>query len=94
MNSAAVWPYNPRQLYVLLYWPVRDIYTGVMTKLSVAMSLDQSFKKAASNTFEYCLYHLLENDKIVFDFYARYKNKNVGRRLILLDFYYVLYLSN
>jgi hypothetical protein len=45
-----------------------------MTKLSVAMSLDQSFKKAASNMFEYCLYHFLENDEVVSDFYACYKN--------------------
>jgi hypothetical protein len=45
-----------------------------MTKLSVAMSHDQSFKKTASNTFEYYLYHLLENDEIFYDFYARYKN--------------------
>lgn len=27
-----------------------------------------------NNTFEYCLYHLLETDEIVSDFYARYKN--------------------
>jgi hypothetical protein len=33
-----------------------------------------------SNIFEYCLYYLLENDDIVSDFYARYKNKNVGRK--------------
>jgi hypothetical protein len=26
-----------------------------------------------SNTFEYCLYHFLENDEIVSDFYALYK---------------------
>ena len=33
-----------------------------------------------SNTFEYCLYHLLESDEIVSDFLARYKNKTVGRK--------------
>jgi hypothetical protein len=32
------------------------------------------------NTFEYCLYHLLESDEIVSDFLTRYKNKNVGRK--------------
>jgi hypothetical protein len=49
-----------------------------------------------SNTFEYCLYHLLENDEIVSDFYARYKNKNVGRKtyppvLLLRVIFYVHY---
>jgi hypothetical protein len=31
------------------------------------------------NTFEYCLYQLLENDELPSDFYARYKNKHLGR---------------
>ena len=49
-----------------------------------------------SNTFEYCLYHLLENDEIVSDFYARYKNKNVGRKayppaLLLRVIFYAYY---
>ena len=35
-----------------------------------------------NNTFEYCLYHLLENDEIVSEFYNRYK-KNVGRKALL-----------
>jgi hypothetical protein len=33
-----------------------------------------------SNTFEYCLYHFLENDEIVSEFYACYKNKNKSRK--------------
>jgi hypothetical protein len=36
-----------------------------------------------SNTFEYCLYHFLENDEIVSEFYARYKNKNKSRKAYL-----------
>ncbi|MDP0590151.1 MAG: hypothetical protein QS748_13575 [Candidatus Endonucleobacter bathymodioli] len=32
------------------------------------------------NTFEYSLYKLLENDELLSDFYARYKNKYVGRK--------------
>ncbi len=36
-----------------------------------------------NNTFEYCLYHLLENDDVVSDFYDRYKNKSVGRKVLL-----------
>jgi len=49
-----------------------------------------------SNTFEYCLYHLLENDDIVSDFYSRYKNKNVGRKayppaLLLRVIFYAYY---
>ena len=49
-----------------------------------------------SNTFEYCLYHLLENDDIVADFYSRYKNKNVGRKayppaLLLRVVFYAYY---
>lgn len=66
----------------------------VQCRLATFTLQDIMDKNLDRNTFEYCLYYLLENDEIVFDFYARYKNKNVGRRLILLDFYYVLYLSN
>jgi len=49
-----------------------------------------------SNTFEYCLYHLLENDEILSDFYARYKNKSVGRKayppaLLLRVIFYAYY---
>jgi transposase len=49
-----------------------------------------------NNTFEYCLYHLLENDEIISDFYARYKNKNVGRKayppaLLLRVIFYAYY---
>ncbi|MCP3670500.1 MAG: transposase, partial [Gammaproteobacteria bacterium] len=32
------------------------------------------------NTFEYCLYHLLEREELISDFLARYKNHNVGRK--------------
>ncbi|MFT6907164.1 MAG: hypothetical protein ACJAS1_003841 [Oleiphilaceae bacterium] len=35
------------------------------------------------NTFEYCLYQLLENDKLLSDFYAKYINKNAGRKAYL-----------
>jgi transposase len=49
-----------------------------------------------NNTFEYCLYHLLENDEIISDFYARYKNKIVGRKayspaLLLRVIFYAYY---
>ena len=49
-----------------------------------------------NNTFEYCLYYLLENDEIASDFYARYKNKNVGRKayppaLLLRVIFYAYY---
>ena len=49
-----------------------------------------------NNTFEYCLYQLLENDDIVSDFYARYKNKSVGRKayppaLLLRVIFYAYY---
>lgn len=48
------------------------------------------------NTFEYCLYHLLENDDILIDFYARYKNKHAGRKayppaLLLRVIFYAYY---
>ena len=36
-----------------------------------------------NNTFEYYLYHLLENDEIVSGFYTRYKNINVGQKALL-----------
>jgi hypothetical protein len=35
-----------------------------------------------NNTFEYCLYHLLENDETVADFLTRYKNKTVWRKAL------------
>ena len=48
------------------------------------------------NTFEYCLYHLLENDELLSEFYARYKNKHVGRKayppaLLLRVIFYAYY---
>ena len=48
------------------------------------------------NTFEYCLYHLLENDELLSDFYLRYKNKHVGRKayppaLLLRIIFYAYY---
>lgn len=48
------------------------------------------------NTFEYCLYHLLENDDLLSDFYSRYKNKHVGRKayppaLLLRVIFYAYY---
>ena len=48
------------------------------------------------NTFEYCLYHLLENDDLLSDFYLRYKNKHVGRKayppaLLLRIIFYAYY---
>jgi transposase len=48
------------------------------------------------NTFEYCLYHLLENDDLLSDFYLRYKNKHVGRKayppaLLLRVIFYAYY---
>jgi hypothetical protein len=52
-----------------------------------------------NNTFECCLYHLLENDKVVSDFYSRYKNKNVGRKayppaLLFRVIFYAYYRGN
>lgn len=48
------------------------------------------------NTFEYCLYRLLENDDLLADFYLRYKNKHVGRKayspaLLLRIIFYAYY---
>jgi transposase len=48
------------------------------------------------NTFEYCLYQLLENDELLSDFYARNKNKHVGRKayppaLLLRIIFYTYY---
>jgi len=48
------------------------------------------------NTFEYCLYQLLENDELLSDFYVRYKNKHVGRKayppaLVLRIIFYAYY---
>ena len=49
-----------------------------------------------NNTFEYCLYHLLENDDLLSDFYLRYKNRHVGRKayppaLLLRIIFYAYY---
>lgn len=48
------------------------------------------------NTFEYCLYHLLEQDDLLVDFLSRYKNKHVGRKayhpaLLLRVIFYAYY---
>ncbi len=48
------------------------------------------------NTFEYCLYRLLECDDLLADFYLRYKNKHVGRKayppaLLLRIIFYAYY---
>lgn len=48
------------------------------------------------DTFEYCLYRLLENDDLLSDFYTRYKNKHVGRKayppaLLLRVIFYAYY---
>jgi len=48
------------------------------------------------NTFEYCLYTLLENDELLSDFYLRYKNRHVGRKayppaLLLRVIFYAYY---
>ena len=49
-----------------------------------------------TDTFEYCLYHLLEQDELLVDFLARYKNKHVGRKayhpaLLLRVIFYAYY---
>lgn len=49
-----------------------------------------------SDTFEYCLYHLLEQDELLVEFLARYKNKHVGRKayhpaLLLRIIFYAYY---
>lgn len=48
------------------------------------------------NTFEHCLYHLLERDDLLIDFHQRYKNKHVGRKayppaLLLRIIFYAYY---
>lgn len=48
------------------------------------------------NTFEYCLYHLLERDELLVDFHQRYKNERVGRKayppaLLLRVIFYAYY---
>ncbi|NNE62586.1 MAG: transposase [Gammaproteobacteria bacterium] len=48
------------------------------------------------NTFEYCLYRLLERDELLEDFYRRYKNERVGRKayppaLMLRIIFYAYY---
>ena len=48
------------------------------------------------NTFEYCLYHLLERDELIVEFLQRYKNKNAGRKayspaLLLRVIFYAYY---
>jgi transposase len=49
-----------------------------------------------NNTFEYCLYLLLEKDEILSDFLVRYKNRSVGRKayppaLLLRVIFYAYY---
>ena len=49
-----------------------------------------------TDTFEYCLYHLLEQDELLVDFLAPYKNKHVGRKayhpaLLLRVIFYAYY---
>ncbi len=49
-----------------------------------------------NNTFEYCLYHLLEQDELLVEFLKRYKNENVGRKayppaLLLRVIFYAYY---
>jgi len=48
------------------------------------------------NTFEHCLYHLLERDELLVEFLQRYKNGNVGRKayppaLLLRVIFYAYY---
>ncbi|MFT5741627.1 MAG: transposase, partial [Gammaproteobacteria bacterium] len=48
------------------------------------------------NTFEYCLYHLLEQDELLVEFLQRYKNEIVGRKayppaLLLRVIFYAYY---
>ena len=48
------------------------------------------------NTFEHCLYHLLERDELLVDFHQRYKNERVGRKayppaLLLRVIFYAYY---
>ena len=49
-----------------------------------------------SDTFEYCLYQLLEQDELLVDFLSRYKNKHEGRKdyhpaLLLRVIFYAYY---
>jgi transposase len=49
-----------------------------------------------NNTFEYCLYHLLERDELLTEFHQRYKNQSVGRKayppaLLLRIIFYAYY---
>ena len=48
------------------------------------------------NTFEHCLYYLLERDELLVEFLQRYKNKNAGRKayppaLLLRVIFYAYY---
>jgi len=48
------------------------------------------------NTFEYCLYYLLERDELLIDFHQRYQNERVGRKayppaLLLRIIFYAYY---
>ena len=52
-----------------------------------------------TDTFEYCLYHLLEQDELLVDFLALYKNKHLGRKayhlaLLLRVIFYAYYSVN
>ncbi len=52
-----------------------------------------------NNTFEYCLYHLLEQDELLVEFLKRYKNENGGRKayppaLLLRVIVYAYYRSH
>ena len=65
--------------------------------LNQSVFLDFNYLEVlGENTFEHCLYHLLENDDLLSEFYKRYKNKHVGRKayppaLLLRVIFYAYY---
>ncbi|MCP4504676.1 MAG: hypothetical protein GY822_32630, partial [Deltaproteobacteria bacterium] len=49
--------------------------------LNQSVFFDTNYLEVLSdNTFDYCLYHLLEREELISDFLARYKNHNAGRK--------------
>ena len=65
--------------------------------LNQSVFLDFNYLEVlGENTFEHCLYHLLESDDLLSEFYKRYKNKHVGRKayppaLLLRVIFYAYY---
>lgn len=67
------------------------------TNINQTVFLDVNYlERLGTNTFAFYLYTLLEEERIVADFYSRYKNKKVGRKayppaLLLRIIFYAYY---